>query len=70
MAMTNENGTKQKPTVKLIGEDGNAFAILGKVKRALVKAGMHEEAERYIQEATAGDYSNLLAVTQRYVDVE
>jgi len=68
--MTNDTETKTKPKVKLIGEDGNAFAILGKVKRALVKAGMHEEAERYMQEATAGDYNELLAVTQRYVDVE
>jgi len=68
--MTNDTKTKKKPRVKLVGQDGNAFAILGKVKRALIKAGMHEEAERYIQEATAGDYSNLLAVTQRYVDVD
>lgn len=68
--MTNDTETKKKPRVKLIGEDGNSFAILGKVKRALIKAGMHEEAERYIQEATASDYNNLLAVTNRYVDVE
>jgi len=68
--MTNESGTKKKPRVKLIGEDGNAFAILGKVKRALVKAGMHEEAKAFMEEATAGDYNNLLACVQRYVDVE
>jgi len=68
--MTNENGTKQKPTVKLIGEDGNAFNILGKVKRALVKAGMHEEAKAFMEEATAGDYNHLLACVQKYVDVE
>jgi len=68
--MTNENGTKQKPTVKLVGEDGNAFAILGRVKRALVKAGMHEEAKAFMEEATAGDYNHLLATVQKYVDVE
>jgi len=68
--MTNENGTKQKPTVKLIGEDGNAFNILGLVKRALVKAGMHEEAKAFMEEATAGDYNHLLACVQKYVDVE
>lgn len=68
--MTNENGTKQKPTVKLVGEDGNAFAILGKVKRALVKAGMQEEAKAFMEEATAGDYNHLLACVQKYVDVE
>jgi len=68
--MTNENGTKQKPTVKLIGEDGNAFNILGRVKRALVKAGMQEEAKAFMEEATAGDYNHLLATVQKYVDVE
>jgi len=68
--MTNENQTKQKPKVKLIGEDGNAFNILGKVNRALVKAGMHEEAKAFMEEATAGDYNHLLATVQKYVDVE
>jgi len=68
--MTNENGTKQKPKVKLVGEDGNAFAILGRVKRALVKAGMQEEAKAFMEEATAGDYNHLLATVQKYVDVE
>jgi len=68
--MTNDTETKTKPTVKLIGEDGNAFNILGKVKRALVKAGMHEEAKAFMEEATAGDYNHLLATVQKYVDVE
>ena len=59
-----------KPTVKLIGEDGNAFAILGKVSKALKKAGLTEEAKKYMEEATSGDYNHLLAVTMEYVDVE
>ncbi len=59
-----------KPKVKLIGEDGNAFAILGKVRKALIKAGEVEKAEQYMEEATAGDYNHLLMVTQKYVDVE
>lgn len=60
----------EKPTVKLIGEDGNAFYILGKVKHALKQAGLHEQAEKYMEEATAGDYNHLLQVTMEYVDVE
>lgn len=64
------NETKQRPTVKLIGEDGNAFNILGRVKRALVKAGMREEAQAFMTEAMAGDYDHLLATVQKYVDVE
>lgn len=60
----------RKPKVKLIGEDGNAFAVLGKVSRALRKAGLHEEAKKYVVEATAGDYNHLLQVTMQYVEVE
>lgn len=60
----------KKPTVKLIGEDGNAFYILGKVKNALQRAGLKDEAEMYIKEATMGNYDNLLCVTMKYVDIE
>lgn len=61
---------KQKPVVKLIGKDGNAFFILGAVKKALVKAGMSQEAKEFIEKATSGDYDNLLRVVMDYVDVE
>jgi hypothetical protein len=56
--------------VRLIGKDGNAFFIIGTVKRALLKAGMKEEACKFVEEATAGDYNNLLRVVMEYVDVE
>lgn len=60
-----------KPTVKLIGEDGNAFAILGKVQQALKRAGYDQAyVKKYIDEATSGDYNYLLAVTAEYVDIE
>jgi len=56
-----------KVAVKLVGEDGNAFSILGRVSRALRRAGMPEKAEEYLARATAGDYDHLLAVTLEYV---
>lgn len=56
-----------KVVVKLVGEDGNAFAILGWVRRALKRAGRQEKAEEYLARATAGDYDHLLAVTMEYV---
>ncbi len=59
-----------KPKVKLVGEDGNAFSILGRVRKALKRAGLHEEAEQYMKEATSGDYDTLLQVTMKYVEVE
>lgn len=58
-------------TVELVGQDGNAFAILGAVKRQLCRAEVpSEEIERYVDEATAGDYNELLRVTMDWVEVE
>ena len=62
--------TQKKPTVKLTGTDGNAFAILGKVTAALRKAGSPpEEVKKFQGEAMAGDYDNLLRVCMEYADV-
>ena len=60
----------KKPEVQLTGEDGNAFAIMGKVSKALRRAGADKEyIDQYHNEATSGDYDNLLMVTMEYVDV-
>ena len=60
-----------KPTVKLIGQDGNAFSIMGNIKRALKHAGADKEyIDKYLREATSGDYDHLLAVSMKYVNVE
>ena len=60
-----------KPTVKLIGHDGNAFSIMGRVKKALMRSGADKEyIDRYLSEATSGDYDHLLFVSMEYVDVE
>ena len=61
--------TKTNIKVRLLGNDGNAFYILGTVRRALEKAGYRDIAKQYMKEATTGDYNNLLAVTQEYVEV-
>ena len=58
-------------TVKLIGNDGNAFAILGSVQRALRKAGATPaEVAEFMDEATKGDYDHLLGTVMKWVDVE
>lgn len=57
--------------VKLLGEDGNAFAILGRVRRAMIREKVSDTIiTQYMKDATAGDYDNLLAVTMQYVEVE
>jgi hypothetical protein len=56
--------------VRLSGTDGNAFAILGTVQRALRNGGVDQaEVERFYAEATAGDYDNLLRVCMSWVQV-
>ena len=56
--------------VQLVGEDGNAFAIIGSVIREMRRAGLTEEQrEEYRVEAMAGNYDHLLQVTMKYVAV-
>jgi hypothetical protein len=63
--------TKYPVTVKLVGEDGNAFAIMAKVSRALRNAGAtREEVNQYMDESMSGDYDNLLRVAMTWVEVE
>jgi hypothetical protein len=63
--------TRERPTVKLIGTDGNAFAIMGAVTSALRKADYtNEEIHEYQAQCMSGDYNNLLATSMKWVDVE
>jgi hypothetical protein len=60
-----------KPTVELIGHDGNAFLIMGRVRDALKKAGAPTVVlDKYRKQSTSGDYDNLLRVAMEYVEVE
>lgn len=56
--------------VNLIGTDGNAFAILGRVQGALRRHGLKQpELDEFQREATAGDYDHLIATVMRWVEV-
>lgn len=56
--------------VELIGQDGNAFAILAATRRALRRAGVSQtEIDHYHTEATAHDYDHLLQVTMNWVEI-
>ena len=62
-----KNGNKIK--VQLIGQDGNAFAILGRCTTAMSLAGVpKEQRDAFIREATSGDYNHLIQTTIRYFD--
>lgn len=52
-----------KVCMRLVGEDGNAYAILGRFQYAAHNAGWSkEEIRKVVDEATSGDYNNLLRV--------
>lgn len=57
--------------VAMVGEDGNAFAILGRVRRAMRRAGVDDaDIARFSTEAMADDYDHLLATVLRWVEVQ
>jgi len=53
-------------TISRSAPEGNAFNILGQVRKILIEADMVEEAEEYFFKATATDYENLIEVSQEY----
>ena len=56
--------------VQLIGEDGNAFAIMGAVSKALKRNGVSpEEVDKYMKESMSGDYDELLVTAMNWVNV-
>ncbi len=57
--------------VQLVGEDGNAFVVLGKVLRAMRRAGIdQDELDAFQKEATSGDYDHLLQTCMKWVTVD
>jgi hypothetical protein len=57
-------------TIELIGHDGNAFFVIGRVRRALRDAEVSaDEVSQFKEEATGGDYDNLLQTVRRWVAV-
>jgi hypothetical protein len=68
-----DGGTTPKadrPVLVLIGQDGNAFNILAKARRALLLAGRGDEWAAFEAEATSGDYDQLLATVMDWFEVE
>jgi hypothetical protein len=56
--------------VELVGCDGNAFAVMGKVKEALQREGVSSaEISEYMKESMSGDYDNLLRTAMEWVNV-
>jgi hypothetical protein len=61
--------TAERPVLTLIGQDGNAFTVLGKARRALRVAGRDDDWAAFQAEATSGDYDHLLATVMGWFRV-
>lgn len=69
MLMSNPSVKFPKAKVKLVGTDGNAFSIMGKVSTGLRKAGAADaDIESFMNEAMSGDYDNVLVTAMRWAD--
>ena len=56
---------------KLIGQDGNAYAIIGTVKQALRKASVPQnDIDEFVVEAMSGDYNNIIVTALKWVTVK
>lgn len=75
-SMTSSGSTSSEPrypliTVPMVGEDGNGAAVIARVRQALRRGGVGaDEIKRFSEEATSGDYDNLLQTVMRWVDTE
>jgi hypothetical protein len=57
-------------TVTLTGQDGNAFAVLGRSQEAARVAGLPEDdIAAFMDEAMAGDYDHLLRTAMRWFEI-
>ena len=56
--------------VPVVGMDGNAFAIMGRVVARMSRAKVAtEEIDAFQKEAMSGDYNDLLATCAKWVTV-
>lgn len=61
------NKTNEKPKLKLVGTDGNAFGLLGAAQRCARKNGI--DFAPIMKEAMSGDYDHLLRTLTQHFDV-
>lgn len=59
-----------RPAVQLSGDDGNAFLVVGRTAKALLRAGWtREQVAVFREEAMSGDYDHLLQTCMKYAEV-
>ena len=70
--MQQESATRAtRPKMKLLGEDGNIFAIMGRASRLLKDIGQSDKAKEMCDRVTASQsYSEALNIVSEYVETE
>jgi hypothetical protein len=57
--------------VPLVGEDGNAFHILGRTQRSLQRHNVpKDQIDLFMKEAMSGDYNHLLCTVMDWVSTD
>lgn len=60
-----------RPSLKLLGHDGNIFSIMGDARKLLIRNGQRKEAEEMCGRVSkASDYYNALEIISEYVETE
>lgn len=56
--------------VELVGQDGNAFSMIGRTMAALRRGGATpEQLTEFQNEVTSGDYNNVIQTISRWAEV-
>ena len=53
----------------LVGVDGNAYSIMGYTANALKRSGLRDKVDEMREKAMSGDYYNLIAICDEYIDM-
>lgn len=53
--------------VELVGHDGNAFVVMGRVAKALRRTGHADEIAEFQKECMSDDYDHLLQTCMKWV---
>ena len=61
-----------KPRVKMVGQDGNVFNLMGLASRALKNIGRYDQAKEMVSKITqtARSYDEAIRIMMEYVDIE
>ena len=66
-----EQPVPKRPKMKLVGQDGNIFAILGRASRLLKENGQPQQAKEMSSRVyQSGDYYKALNIISEYVETE